>query len=161
MIRWSPSTELANLHGAMDRLFDDFFGTSPPDNGVERQVSTYSLPLDVREVENGYEITAPVPGFKPDEVEVTLSDGVLRISAQRSAESSQERGGYLRREVSFGNYQRAIQLPGDVKEDDISATFEDGMLTLSVPKVPRPQPKKIQITGSSNKHLTGAASHRS
>ena len=113
---------------------------------------TYFLSLDVKEAEGGYEIQAPVPGFKPEEVEVTFSDGVLKIQAQHSEQSSKELRGYLRREVAFGNYQRTIQLPGDIKEDDISATFENGMLTVTVPKVPRPQPKKIQI--GSTKQLT-------
>ncbi len=149
MIRWSPSTELANLHGAMDRLFEDFFGPAGPGNGNQRQVATYVLPLDVREADGAYEIQAPVPGFKPEEVEITFADGVLKIHAQHSKQGSHEQGGYLRREVAYANYQRSIQLPGDVKEDEISATFEDGILTVSVPKVPRPQPRKIQITEGS------------
>lgn len=149
MIRWSPTTELANLHGAMDRLFDDFF--SPPGQGAggERAaVPSYALPLDVREVEDGYEIQAPVPGFKPEEVEVTFQDGVLRIAAQHSADSSQRGTGYIRREVAWGNYVRTIMLPGDVKEEGITASFEDGMLTVSVPKQPRPQPRRITVAES-------------
>jgi HSP20 family protein len=155
MIRWSPNTELANLHGAMDRLFEDFFGPSHGSTS-QRQVPTYFLPLDVKEVPEGYQIQAPVPGFKPEEVEVTFSEGVLRIQAQRREKTSQEEGGYLRREVAYGNYQRAIQLPGDIKEDDISAQFEDGMLTVMVPKAPRPQPKKIQVSAGSQKQLSGS-----
>ena len=161
MIRWSPGTELANLHSQMDRLFEDFFGpsTSTGDRGQgQRSHPTYYLPLDIKEVENGYEITTPVPGFTPEEVDVTFSEGVLKISAQHAQQSSQEQGGYLRREIAFGNYQRAIQLPGDVKEDDISATFENGMLTVVVPKAPRPQPKKIQVAAGSKKQLAGTAS---
>lgn len=155
MIRWSPGTELANLHSQMDRLFEDFFGPSTPGGRAEgqRSLPTYYLPLDIKEVDNGYEITTPVPGFTPEEVEVTFSEGVLKISAQHSQQSSQAQGGYLRREIAFGNYQRAIQLPGDVKEDEISATFDNGMLTVMVPKAPRPQPKKIEVT---KKQLAGS-----
>jgi HSP20 family protein len=160
MIRWNPSTELANLHGAMDRLFEDFFGGPANDgNGSPtRALPTYMLPLDVREVENGYEIRAQVPGFAPEEVDVTFSEGVLRIQAEHSGESQERAGGWLRREVAYGNYQRAIQLPGDVKEEDISASFENGILTVSVPKVPRPQPKKIEVSSGSQKNLPGKTS---
>jgi len=160
MIRWSPSTELANLHGAMDRLFEDFFGPSPArgDGGLREVAPTYRLPLDVREVEGGYQIQASVPGFKPDEVDVTLSDGLLRIQAQHTEEKRQEEGGYLRREVAYGNYQRTIQLPGDIKAESISASFENGILTVTVPKVPRPEPTKIQVTASSPKQLGGKSS---
>ena len=154
MIRWSPNAELANLHGAMDRLFEDFFGGSPSAGGANhaRALPTYYLPLDVREIESGYEIQAHVPGFKPEEVDVTFSDGLLRIQAEHAEKSHEEARGWLRREVAFGNYQRSIQLPSDVNGDEITATFENGVLTLTVPKVPRPQPKKIEVTsGSSQK----------
>ncbi|TME20657.1 MAG: Hsp20/alpha crystallin family protein [Chloroflexi bacterium] len=157
MIRWSPGTELANLHGAMDRLFEDFFGPAQTGDGSQRQtMPTYLLPLDVKEVGDGYEIQAAVPGFKPEEVEITFSDGVLRIQAEHSMQSSQQQGGYLRKEVAYGNYQRNIQLPGDVRENDIAASFEDGILSVHVPKVPRPEPKRIQIAGRSQKKEIGA-----
>jgi HSP20 family protein len=139
----------------MDRLFEDFFGTSPGDSNQRRVLPTYFLPLDVTDAEGGYQIEAPVPGFKPEEVEVTFADGVLRIQAQHSQESAQNKGGYLRKEVAYGNYQRSIQLPADVKEDDIQAHFENGVLTITVPKVPRPQPKKIQVASGSQRQLGG------
>ena len=160
MIRWNPGTELANLHGQMDRLFEDFFGPSTSGGnrgGGQRPLQTYYLPLDIKEVENGYEITTPVPGFTPEEVDLTFSEGILKISAQHSQKASQEQGGYVRREIAFGNYARAIQLPGDIREEDISASFENGMLTVTVPKAPRPQPKKIHVRAGTKK-LTGTAS---
>jgi HSP20 family protein len=122
----------------MDRLFGDFFSPSKPTIGSQRQamMPTYFLPLDVKEVENGYQIQAPVPGFKPEEVDITLSDGVLRIQAQRKQESSEQQGGYLRKEVAWGNFQRSIQLPADVKGAGVSATFENGFLTITVPEGP-------------------------
>ena len=148
MIRWSPVMEAGNLHSAMDRLYDELLG---PSSGVDRapvqSVPTYVLPLDIREVESGYEVQAPVPGFSPEDVEITFSEGVLKIQAQRSAGSTQQQGAYLRKEVAYGNYLRGIQLPGDIDENDITATFDNGILTVSVPKAPRPQPKKIQISG--------------
>ena len=158
MMRWNPNSELANLHGAMDRLFDDFFGSTSGGGGNQRQVPTYLLPLDVRQVDEGYEIKAPVPGFRPEEVEVTFEEGLLKIEAQHAEQAAEDRAGYLRREVGYANYQRAIQLPGDVREDEITAAFEDGMLTVTVPKAPRPQPKKIKVTGSPRKQLAGTAS---
>ena len=156
MIRWSPGTELANLHGTMDRLFDDLLGPSSAGNGNQRQVMpTYILPLDIREVEDGYQIQAPVPGFKPEEVEITFSEGVLKIQAQHSEDFSQHQSGYLRKEVAYSNYLRSIQLPGDIKEEEIKADFENGLLTVVVPKALRPQPKKIQISGTSAKQVGG------
>jgi|SRR5579872_2768754 len=157
MIRWSPNAELAGLHTAMDRLFEDFFGPVAGGDGRRQLTRTYHLPIDVREVENGYEIAAAVPGFSPEEVDITLADGVLRITARHESESQQESDGYLRREVAFGNFERTVQLPGDVDDDGITATFDNGMLTISVPKVARPEPKKIQVT-SGRKQLTDSPS---
>jgi HSP20 family protein len=161
MIRWSPSTELANLHTTVDRLFEDFFATAPRDGG-QRVLPTYQLPLDIREEDQGYQIQAAVPGFKPEQVEVTFTDGVLRISAQRSETRNEQGGNYLRREVAYGNFQRSIQLPGDVRTDEITADFENGILTIRVPKVPRPEPRRIQVGTSSGAQreevLAGSAS---
>ena len=159
MIRWSPDSELASLHSAMDRLFDDFFGPAGPNGQAgQRQLPVYQLPLDVKETERGYEIRAAVPGFKPEEVEITFSDGILTVEAKHSAESTRQEGGYLRREISQGNYRRSLQVPGDVKADDTSASFENGILTITLPRVPRPQPKKIQIAAKADaKHVSGKA----
>lgn len=156
MIRWSPTTELLNLHGAMDRVFEDFFGPSSAGSGNQRRLTpTYTLPLDIKEVESGYEIHAPVPGFKPEEVDVTFSNAMLTIQAQHRQESAQQDGGYLRQEVAYGNYRRTIQLPGDVKEDEITAEFENGVLVVRVPKKEQPQPKRIAVTPSAQKQVTG------
>lgn len=157
MIRWSPNAELAGLHTAMDRLFEDFFGPVAGGDGQRRLARTYHLPIDVREVDGGYEIAAAVPGFAPEEVDITLADGVLRITARHESESHRERDGYLRREVAYGNFERTVQLPGDVNGDEITASFENGMLTISVPKVARPEPKKIQVT-SGRKQLSDSPS---
>ena len=161
--RWSPMGELASLHTAMDRLFGDFFGTPLTTNGEQATTPTWYLPLDIVDQGNGYHIKAAVPGFSPEEVEVTYSDGMLNISAQHRQESTtkDEKGTYLRRELTYGNYMRSVQLPGEVKQEGIKATFDNGVLTIDVPKVPAAQPVKIQISGkSSQKQLVGASSEK-
>ena len=153
MIRWSPSNDLAGLHSAMDRLFGDVFGDTYTHAGQQQEGSpqepgqrpTYHLPVNISQTENGYRIEAPVPGFRPQDVEITFADGVLTIGATRREERERKEGGYLRREVAFGNYRRQITLPGDVRADDIKANFENGVLTVDVPRAPRPEPKRIEI----------------
>jgi hypothetical protein len=90
-------------------------------------------------------IKAPVPGFNPEDVEITFSDGVLTINATRREEREEPEGQYLRREIAFGNYQRRIALPGDVRADGIMATFDNGVLMVEVARAPRPQPRRIQV----------------
>jgi HSP20 family protein len=142
LTRWEPTTELATLSGAMDRMFREFFAPTWA-NGSGTAV--YQLPVDVSETEDGYRLRATLPGFKPEQVEVTVSDGVLSIDAKRSEEKTEENGRYLRREVFSGNYRRQLTLPGNVKAEDIKAEFDNGVLTVQVPRAPKPQPVKVAI----------------
>jgi len=143
--RWRPANDLASLHTTMDQLFSDVFGDSFGRMGEDRGLATFHLPVDIRETENGYMIEAPVPGFNPEDVEITFSDGVLTINATHREEKEEPEGQYLRREIAFGNYQRRIALPGDVQADGIRATFDNGVLRVEVPRAPRPEPRRIQV----------------
>lgn len=171
IVRWSAANDLASLHSAMDRLFGDVFGdvfgSAMPTQGTERteggnggrrRYPTYHLPVNISETKDGYRIEAPVPGFRPEDVEVTFADSILTIHAQRKEEETRKEDSYMRREVAMGDYRRQISLPGDVRGDDIKATFDNGILSIAVPRAPQPQPKRIQVqAGEQAKQLTGAA----
>lgn len=166
LVRWNPTSELASLHSTMDRLFSDVFGEafrgSLAGDGGRTEAATYHLPVNIAETETGYRIQAPVPGFKPEEVEVTYADGVLSINAKRSEERSRQEGNYLRREVAFGNYQRQVTLASDVRAEDIKASFENGVLTVEVPRAQKPKPVRIQVQpGEREKQPAGAGSRKS
>jgi HSP20 family protein len=139
----TPVNELTSLHSAMDRLFGEMFEAGGA--GDRAEMSAYRLPVDITEDERGYVIKAPVPGFKPEDVEVTFSDGVLSINARHKEERQEKEGTYLRREVVYGNFQRQIALPGDVKGENIKASFENGVLSVEVPRAARPQPLRIAV----------------
>ena len=100
-----------------------------------------------------YQVKAAVPGFKPEDIEVTFQDKVLSIKAQRRAESEKREGSFLRREMTFGKFARSIQLPGDVNVKEIKAAFEGGILTIDIPKMQAPQPTKIPVPGKSEPEL--------
>src|SRR5215831_7519395 len=89
-------------------------------------------PLDVRRTDDGYRIEAALPGFRADDIEITLDQGTLTISAKRSEEKKTERGQYLHREVYSGSFMRRLVPPPEVKAEDIATKFEDGMLTVDV-----------------------------
>jgi HSP20 family protein len=151
--------ELVSLHSAMDRLFSDFF--SSPLQEVGEVSRTWYLPVDIIDQGNSFQVKAAVPGFKPEDVEVTFHDGVLNISAQRKQESETKQGNYLRRELNIGSYARSVQLPGDIKASDIKATFENGVLTIELPKSPTAQPVKIPIgSGKWEKQLVGTGNNQ-
>jgi HSP20 family protein len=143
--RWSPINELTGLHNTMDRLFGEMF-ESIETSGMD--APTFRLPVDIKETKDGYVVKAPIAGFKPEDVELTFSDGVLSIKATHKEEKNQKEGSYIRREVIFGNYQRQIVLPPDVQGESIKAGFDNGLLTVEVPRKSRPQPKRIEVHSS-------------
>jgi HSP20 family protein len=93
-------------------------------------------------------ITAPLAGFKPEEVDVTFADGVLTISAKHNEEKKTEQGGYVRKEVVSGNFYRQVPV-GQVDPGSVSAQVENGVLTVTLPAKTEPQPVKIAINGGS------------
>jgi HSP20 family protein len=93
-------------------------------------------------------LTAPLAGFKPEEVEVSLADGVLTISAKHSEEKKTERDGYVRQEVVSGNFYRQIPV-GQVDPSSVTANVENGVLTVTIPAATEPQPVKIAVSSGS------------
>ncbi len=130
--RWSAFTTLPAL-----------FGTWEPFH-----TPAFRAPVNVERTEGGYRVQAALPGFKPEDVEVTLENGTLTISATRSEEKTSEQGRYLRREVFTGSFLRRFALPAEVKAEDVQATFENGMLMLDVRHEPAGSPVKIPVSGA-------------
>ena len=152
--RWSPFQELTNLHTTMDRLFGDMFEAP---TGPSGPASTFRLPVDISQTDSSYVISGPVPGFKPEDVEVTVSSNVLSIHAKRREEKSDKKGNYLRREVIYGDFERQIALPNDAKSDNVNATFDNGLLKIEVPRTPQAQPQRIEVRSESQKQMAGSA----
>ena len=148
--RWNPWGELFTLHDQVDQLFNEAFGRSAVlarGNGGGGGGFAH-LPLDIRQTDEVFTIEASVPGFTPDEVEVTLDENVLTIRGERRAEEETMRGGYVRRERQVASVYRQVGLPTQVRADEISATFANGVLTISVPRAQKAQPKRIPVTGT-------------
>lgn len=101
---------------------------------------------DIREESDRYVLEADLPGFKKDDIRIDLEDGFLTITAERHSESSDEQANYIRRERSYGSFARRFGTEGiDVERMD--ASFTDGVLTLSMPKLPEQTPltRRIEI----------------
>jgi HSP20 family protein len=150
--RWSPFGELTSLQARMDRLLDEL-----SDTGSGGLMPTFRLPIDVAETDNSYLIKAPVPGFKPEDVEVTVTGNTLSINAKRSEEKREQEDNYLRREMVYGNFQRQIMLPQDARAENIKATFDNGVLTVEVPRTPKPKPQRIEVRAEGQKQVKSAA----
>jgi HSP20 family protein len=145
-IRMNPLRELAAMERSVDRIFGEVFGK--PANGKADEPAFFRLPVNVELKDGKYVLTAPLAGFKPEEVEVSLADGVLTISAKHSEEKKTERDGYVHQEVVSGNFYRQIPV-GQVDPSSVTANIENGVLTVTIPGPTEPQPVKIAVSSGS------------
>lgn len=112
---------------------EEFFGRKNPLYGKHAK---NIMKTDVREKEDGFEVDIDLPGFKKEEITAELDNGYLTVSAAKSLDKDEtdKNGNYIRRERYFGNTSRTFYVGDGVREEDIKARFEDGLLKLSIPK---------------------------
>ncbi|MBI5666646.1 MAG: Hsp20/alpha crystallin family protein [Chloroflexi bacterium] len=137
--RWNPFREMAAMQSALDRLFDDTWRTTWP------TTASNALPLDVHETDSAYTVVTALPGLNADQINVKLENGALIISANVPQPSVPDKARVLIQERPFGQFVRAINLPQPVDTQKVEATYEQGILTLTLPKSPEAQPKLIPI----------------
>jgi HSP20 family protein len=143
LVRWEPGREMTSLRDAMDRLFEDAFirpGWFAPAWGAAEM-----LPVDVYETGDAVVVKATVPGVKPEEIDVTVTGELLTIKGEFKQEAKVEKPNYLRQERRFGSFCRQVGLPAGVNADKANATFENGVLTLEMPKVEAVKPKTVKV----------------
>lgn len=148
--RTSPATLPADpFFRNFDRLFsDDFFRpfgfmTRPNDDLGQ----TGWLPaVDVRESAEAFVFTAELPGIDKKEVDITVEDGILTLSGERRFNEEEAERNYRRIERAYGAFSRSFTLPSAVDADNIAASFEDGLLTVTVPKAEVAKARKITIS---------------
>ena len=136
-------------------IFDDFMdGFAFPDVSKELygKHAKQIMKTDVKELENGYEIMVDLPGFKKDEISVELENGYLTISASKGLDKDEEdkKGKYIRKERYAGALSRTFYLGEEIQEEEIKAKFENGILSVSIPKEEEKKvegPKHISIEG--------------
>jgi len=153
--RTSPFGELLSLRQAMDRLFEDSF-VRPRDWGTTAEGG--SLPLDIYATKDALVVKAALPGIRPDDVEITITGDALTISGTYKDErETNGEGGYVFQELRRGTFTRTVTLPADLQGDRAAANFENGLLTLTVPKSEQAKPRQIRISPTAA-HATDAAS---
>jgi HSP20 family protein len=109
------------------------------------QSSNWGLALDVVENKDEFIVKASIPGIKPEDIDVSYSDGVLSIQGEMKSENEKEEEQYHLRERRYGTFSRSISLPSHIKGDQIEANYENGVLMLHLPKAEEMKPKRIPI----------------
>ena len=140
MIRWEPAREMMTLREAMDRLFDDAFTRPLGVNG-----SNSSPALDMYQTDDDVVVKAAIPGFKAEDVEINVTGDVLSIRGETSTEEDQHDKTWQMREQRWGAFERSVVLPTQVVTDKARAEFEDGILTITLPKAEESRPKTITV----------------
>ena len=149
VMRWDPWGNLLNIQRDLSDLFQRAYepgtASAATGGGQRRRTTAYVPPIDVFGREGNLVVRAELPGVKPEDVEVTFHNGVLALRGERRHESKIDEGAYFRMESAYGVFERQIQLPEGVSGDDISASYSDGILEITIPQRPQVQPKKVQI----------------
>jgi HSP20 family protein len=149
---WDPFREMVTMRRAMDRLIDRNLGEDQGEWGPAH----LNVPMDITENEDAYLLKASLPGVDPNDIDITYREGVLTIQGQVREDHEDERDEYRVRERRFGSFTRSIRLPSAIHDDEIEASYQNGVLRLYLPKTEEVKPKRIQIkSGESQRMLEG------
>ncbi len=141
LTRFDPWRELENMRKEIERLFDEslFRRALPSDSEVA------AMPLDIYEEGNNLVVKASIPGIRPEDIKVELRGDVLRIYGESKAEEEKKERNYHLREHRYNRFERSVTLPSGVLPDKAEAVFENGVLTLTLPKSEESKTKAIPI----------------
>lgn len=142
-IRWEPRHELSPLHRDLTRLFGTVFDSQ---TGERAPVARRWVPaVDLLEEDERYVLRADLPGLGEDDVKVELDGRLLTLSGERSFEQESSAGGYRRLERAGGSFSRSVRLPEGVDAEAVEASFEHGVLEVSIPKPEEAKPRRVAI----------------
>jgi len=137
-----------SLRTEMDRLFDNFtgrFGVTPFLPRFDTSLSLPSPAVDITEEEGAFKLSAEVPGMSEKDIDVSLSGDTLTIKGEKRQEREEKGDNRYLSERSYGAFQRSFSLPEDVDREDIAASFDKGVLTVTLPRSAKAAPKKIEV----------------
>ena len=144
LTRWEPDHEMMTLREAMNRLFDDAF--TRPFSLMREGGSGWSSPaIDMYQTNNDVVLKAALPGIKADEVQINISGDVLTIKGETKHEEEKKDKSWHIREHRWGAFERSVTLPTGVISDQAKADFENGILTITLPKAAEAKPKTINV----------------
>ncbi|HEB77049.1 MAG TPA: Hsp20/alpha crystallin family protein [Methylothermaceae bacterium] len=145
LVRYEPFSLLNQLQRELERSFESLRSELFRGEGEAPATVEWAPAVDIKEEADRYIVQADLPGIKPEDIEVTLEKGVLTIKGHRETEAKEEKENYKRIERFYGSFFRRFTLPETVDEEKIEAKYENGVLTVVIPKKPEVQPKKIPV----------------
>lgn len=140
VMRWDPWGEMALLQRDVNQLL----GRA---NGNGRRAEFHVPPMDVFRTAEGLTVRMELPGMRPEDVDVSFNDGVLTVAGERKLDVDVAEDAWVVRERGVGRFERSFSVPKETDAEAITASFDAGMLELTIPSPPERRPHKIQITG--------------
>jgi HSP20 family protein len=150
LTRWDPFQEMLNLRRTVDRLFDN----ASQDHDWA-QSTPWGLAVDVVENKDDFIVKASVPGINPDELDISYVEDTLTIKGEIKSENEVKENQYHLRERRYGTFSRSVTLPTKIKGDAIEASYQNGVITLRLPKAEEVKPKRIAIKVGDQKMIEG------
>lgn len=143
LVKYDPWSFVDRLQGDLDRLVGQ--RARLVDDETSGATTNWVPAVDIKEENSRFLIEADVPGVKPDDIDITMEKGILTLRGRRESESRTEQDGYRRVERVTGNFFRRFTLPDTADAEAIEAKFNNGVLEVSIPKLPKVQPRRINV----------------
>jgi HSP20 family protein len=142
LTRWNPAGNLAGFEiDRLNRMFDTMFSGEPLSGGWAPAVDIYE------DAHQNVVIKAELPGFKKDSIKVTFEHNTLTVEGERTLEAEIDRDKYHRMERQYGSFRRSFTLPATVDSGRAQASYQDGVLTITLPRREESKPRQIQVNG--------------
>ena len=141
--RTDPLRDLVSLREAMNQLFEDSI-VRPGSGGIVPQVGA-KLAVDVYETDNSVVVKSAIPGVDPSDIDISIQNDTLTIKGETKMEEEVAEANYVVREHHYGAFSRTLSIPVSIKADEAEAEFQDGILTLTLPKADELKPKAIKV----------------
>ena len=144
IVRWDPFRDVAALQDRINRLFSESFGQAR-DLDDDMRVCAWRPAVDIYEAENEIVLKAELPGITKKDVSVEVKDNMLTLKGERFPEAEINEEKYYRKEICFGTFERSFTLQERIQPEQIKATFNNGVLTVKIPRPEIETPKQITV----------------
>jgi HSP20 family protein len=155
LTRWEPFRGATSLQDQVNRLFNDVFERS----GQESSLTTWAPAVDIYETEHELVVKADLPEVDPKDLDIRVENNILTIRGERKFEKKVNEDNYLRVERAYGSFARSFTLANTVNSEAIKAEYQNGVLTLTIPKKEEAKPKQIKVSVATPA-MTASASGR-
>ena len=142
IVRYRPVSDLFNIRDEMNRLFDSFYSGIP---ALNEQLPAYGPDVDIKENENDVLVSVETPGMEQKDIKVIVRENVLTLRGEKKREEETKKANYIVSERTFGSFERSFTLPTEIQADKVTATYKNGILSITLPKAEAAKPKEITV----------------